>query len=144
MFSGSLKVTIDDKGRLAIPTRYRGLLADGYGKQVVVTMSPECTVIYPLSEFRGIVERIPAITDRPTRMAMHRLFLGSALEQELDAQGRVQIPLLLRERMGLPNGGDAVLVGLNQLLRALVQRRIGPRASSSAMEELPPRMPSRS
>ena len=135
MFSGSLKVTIDDKGRLAIPTRYRGLLADGYGKQVVVTMSPECTVIYPLSEFRGIVERIPAITDRPTRMAMHRLFLGSALEQELDAQGRVQIPLLLRERMGLPNGGDAVLVGLTNYFELWSEAHWA-EASSSAMGSL--------
>jgi MraZ protein len=112
MFTGSLKVTIDDKGRLALPTRYRGALADGYGKQLVVTMSPECALIYPVAVFRGIVERIPTITDRPTRMAMQRLFLGSALEQELDAQSRVQIPQLLRERIGLPNGGDAVLVGL--------------------------------
>jgi MraZ protein len=109
MFSGSNKLTIDDKGRLAIPARVRGQLSDEYGKQIAITLGPECIEIYPAAVFRRIAEAIPKIADRGKRMLMMRMFVGNAVESELDAQGRVLIPNMLRERMQL--GSDVVLVG---------------------------------
>ncbi len=109
MFAGSNKLTIDDKGRLAIPARLRAQLADEYGKQIAVTLGPECIEVYPATVFRRIAEAIPKIADRPKRMLMMRLFVGNAVEAELDAQGRVLVPPMLRERMNL--GSDVVLVG---------------------------------
>ena len=109
MFAGSNKLTIDDKGRLAIPARLRTQLADEYGKQIAITLGPECVEIYPAAVFRRIAEAIPKIADRAKRMTMLRLFVGNAVEVELDAQGRVLVPTMLRERMQLDS--EVVLVG---------------------------------
>lgn len=109
MFAGSSQLTIDDKGRLAIPARLRTQLAEEYGKQIAITLGPEAIEVYPAQVFRRIAEAIPKIADRPKRMLMQRLFVGHAVESELDAQGRVLVPTMLRERMKL--GSDVVLVG---------------------------------
>ena len=68
MFSGSNKLTIDDKGRLAIPARVRTQLSDEYGKQIAVTLGPECIEIFPAAVFRRIAEAIPKIADRNKRV----------------------------------------------------------------------------
>ena len=93
MFAGSYKVTIDDKGRLAIPARLRNQLSDEHGKQIAITLGPECIEVYPAGEFRRIAEAIPKIADRAKRMQVQRLFVGYAVESELDAQGRVTLRL---------------------------------------------------
>lgn len=109
MFSGSNKLTIDDKGRLAIPARLRTQLTDEYGKQIAITLGPECIEIFPAAVFRKKADAIPRIADRNKRVLMMRMFVGNAVESELDAQGRVLVPPLLRERMQL--GSDVMLVG---------------------------------
>jgi MraZ protein len=109
MFAGSYKVTIDDKGRLAIPARLRNQLSDEHGKQIAITLGPECIEVYPAGEFRRIAEAIPKIADRAKRMQVQRLFVGYAVESELDAQGRVLVPAMLRDLKQL--GAEAVLVG---------------------------------
>jgi MraZ protein len=111
MFSGSNKLTIDDKGRLAIPARVRTQLSDEYGKQIAVTLGPECIEIFPAAVFRRIAEAIPKIADRNKRVLMMRMFVGNAVESELDAQGRVVVPPLLRERMKIALGSEVMLVG---------------------------------
>jgi MraZ protein len=109
MFSGSHKLTIDDKGRLAIPSRLRTQLSDEYGKQIAITLGPECIEIFPAAVFRSIAEAIAKTPDRNKRVLMLRLFVGNAVETELDAQGRVLVPPMLRERMKL--GSNVVLAG---------------------------------
>lgn len=110
MFSGTHKLTIDEKGRLAIPARVRAQLAESHGTQIAITLGPECVEIYPAPVFRSIAEAILKIRERPKRVLMQRMFVGNAVEVELDAQGRVNVPPLLRERMKL--GAEVVLVGL--------------------------------
>jgi MraZ protein len=109
MFSGTHKLTIDDKGRLAIPSRVRTQLGDEFGKQIAITLGPECVEIYPSQVFRRIAEAILKIRDRAKRVQMQRLFVGNAVETEFDTQGRVNLPPLLRQAKGL--GSDVVLVG---------------------------------
>lgn len=109
MFAGSNKLTMDDKGRLAIPARLRTQLADEYGKQIAITLGPKSVEIYPAAVFRDIATRISKIADYNKRTVMQRMFVGNAVESELDAQGRVLVPTLLRERMQLDS--EVVLVG---------------------------------
>ncbi len=109
MFAGSNRLTIDDKGRLAIPARQRVQLGDEYGKQIAVTVGPECIEIYPAAVFRRIAEAIPKIPERAKRMLMLRLFVGHAVESEIDGQGRILVPSMLRELKTL--GTDVVLIG---------------------------------
>jgi MraZ protein len=109
MFAGSNRLTIDDKGRLAIPARLRAQLADEYGKELAVTLGPECIEIYPAPVFRTMAQQIPKIADRAKRVLVQRLFLGNAVESEIDGQGRIGVPPLLRDMKAL--GTDVVLVG---------------------------------
>jgi MraZ protein len=111
MFAGSSKLTIDDKGRLAIPSRLRAQLIEDYGKQVAITLGPECIEIYPAEVFRRMADAILKIPDRAKRVTMQRLFVGHAVPMELDGQGRVLIPPMLREAKQL--GTEVVLAGVN-------------------------------
>ena len=110
MFAGSHLLSIDEKGRLAIPARFRTQLADAHGQQLVITMGPKpCLEIYPLATFRGIAEQIQNMEDRRTADKLKFFFIGRAVEAELDKQGRVVLPALLRKQAQLD--GSVVLVG---------------------------------
>jgi len=113
MFAGSHLLTVDDKGRLAIPARFRQQLADEYGLQVFLTRSYlPCVEIYPATEFRAVVDQIERMEDRKKADLLTRVFIGSAVETELDKQGRVLLPQLLRKLAQLDT--EAVAVGQNK------------------------------
>lgn len=110
MFAGSHQLTIDDKGRLAIPARYRQLLADECQSQLVVTLGPNpCLEIYPAPEFQRLADEIQAMEDREAAETLKNWFIGFAVETEIDKQGRVLLPPMLRKRARL--NGQAVLMG---------------------------------
>jgi division/cell wall cluster transcriptional repressor MraZ len=89
MFAGSHLLTVDDKGRLAIPARFRAQLLEKYGPQVYITRSYQaCVEIYPASEFRAVVEQIDQMADRRKADLATRAFIGHAEETEIDRQGR--------------------------------------------------------
>lgn len=110
MFAGAHPLTIDDKGRLAIPARFRQSLAEQCASMLVITMGHEaCLEIYPAPEFRRIAESIEAMDNREHAELLKRAFVGRAVECEIDKQGRVVLPPLLRRLAHLAS--DAVLVG---------------------------------
>lgn len=110
VFAGSHPLTIDDKGRLAIPARFRQQLAQDCASQLVVTMGHEaCLEIYPAPEFKRIAEAIEAMDNREHAELLKRAFVGRAVEVEIDKQGRVNVPPILRELAGLDS--SVVLVG---------------------------------
>ncbi|MFM8445453.1 MAG: division/cell wall cluster transcriptional repressor MraZ [Methylococcus sp.] len=98
MFRGVSEINLDDKGRLAIPTKYRAELADCCESQVVVTVGLDrCLLLYPLPEFEEIerkLVKLPSLNSQAKRL--QRLLLGHATECELDGQGRFLIPEPLR------------------------------------------------
>ncbi len=112
MFRGENKVTLDAKGRLAMPTRYReGLVEDAAGRLVVtIDHAERCLLIYTLPDWEEIerkLAKLPALD--PKVRSLQRLMIGHATDIELDAQGRVVIPPNLREYAGLTR--DVVLSG---------------------------------
>jgi MraZ protein len=112
VFTGSYPLTIDDKGRLAVPARFRAGIVEEFGSQMVVTMGPQrCLELYPAPVFRKEVEEIQqqgAAHSVQTRVLRQR-FIGHAVECEIDKQGRVMLPQVLRTQAGLD--GAVVLVG---------------------------------
>jgi MraZ protein len=113
MFAGSHLLTVDDKGRLAIPARFRQQLADKFGLQVYLTRSYQpCVEIYPLATFHDVVRQIDEMADRKAADLATRAFIGHAEEIEIDKQGRVLLPQLLRKMAHLDS--KAVAVGQNK------------------------------
>lgn len=104
MFSGLTAMSVDPKGRITIPAQYRERLLEQEHGRVVLTIDTEdrCLLLYPQSQWQQILEKLEAL---PTfhRMArrIKRLLIGHATELELDRQGRVLLPQLLREYAGL-------------------------------------------
>jgi MraZ protein len=109
MFLGEFSNTIDNKGRLTIPSRFRPDVATG----VVVTRGLDgCLVVYTNAEWELLAARVNAlpITDRRAR-DFRRFVFGSAAEAMPDRQGRVLIPAFLREYAGID--GEVAIVGMN-------------------------------
>jgi MraZ protein len=112
MFRGANKVTLDAKGRLAMPTRYRESIAERSHGNLVATvdLSDRCLLIYPFPDWEEIerkLVRLPTLNAAVRRL--QRLMIGHATEIELDGHGRVLIPPKLREYAGLDR--QAMLIG---------------------------------
>lgn len=112
MFRGANSVTLDAKGRLAIPTRYREEIQERSNGKLIATVdrSDRCLLIYPLPEWEEIelkLRRLPTLN--PVARRLQRLMIGHATDMEIDAAGRVLISPPLREYAGLTR--DAMLIG---------------------------------
>mgnify|MGYP002636280113 FL=1 len=115
MFRGIHSVNMDAKGRLAIPAKFRDLLAEACGGQLVITIDPvaRCLAVYPLPQWEVIqakIEKLPSLN--PNAKRMQRLFIGHASDCELDANGRFLVPPPLRSHAGLEK--KLILLGQGQ------------------------------
>ena len=113
LFRGLNSINIDAKGRMAIPSRYRGIIDDHCQGKMVVTIEAtdgECLVVYPLNEFEEIQRKVEALPSfNATSKKLKGLFIGHANDVELDGSGRILVPPTLRTYVGLEK--KVVLVG---------------------------------
>lgn len=111
MFRGASKISVDAKGRVAIPTRYRPRIDELCNGQLVVTVDTDyCLLIYPLPEWEDLerrLMRLPALNRQARRL--QRLMVGYATEVDLDSHGRILVSKELREFAGLDK--QAILIG---------------------------------
>ncbi len=109
MFLGRYEHTIDNKGRLAIPARYRPALERGL---VLTRGIDRCLTIYPLDAWEALATKVNALPlGDPNARALRRLFFAEASDAELDRQGRIVVPAGLRAYAGLEE--VAIVVGMN-------------------------------
>lgn len=112
MFRGINAIQIDEKGRLAIPTRYRERLQEEAKGVLVVTIETEtrCLLLYALPDWEVIEQKISGLPSfNPAARRIQRLLVGHATEVELDGQGRILVPQPLRDYAGLQK--SVVLLG---------------------------------
>ena len=114
MFQGETAISIDDKGRLAIPTAYRDLVARECGNQLVLTYSPfeeGCLYLYPLPVWEKVRDQVNALprTKKNSRLLQLKL-VGAAAFTEPDGSGRISIPASQRSAVGIDR--KAVLLGM--------------------------------
>lgn len=107
MFLGEYTHTIDDKGRVTIPARFRAELAAG---MVVTRGFDRNLMVYPVEEWLEMAERVAArpVSDESVRAFRRRIFAG-ATDLEPDRQGRIVLPQYLREFAGID--GEVVVAG---------------------------------
>ena len=104
MFRGVNAINLDAKGRLAIPTRYRQGLVERCAGSLVATIDTDepCLLIYPVDEWDAIQKKIEALPSfHPMTRRIQRLLIGHATDIDMDGNGRVLIPPLLRDYAGL-------------------------------------------
>lgn len=107
MFMGEYTHTIDAKGRIIIPSKYR----DALGEHFVVTLGLDgCLFLYPEEEWSNFVTELKKLPGNKEGRKLQRYFMAGAADCEVDKQGRVLIPGKLRENAGLLK--DIVFVGV--------------------------------
>lgn len=108
MFIGEYQHTIDEKGRMALPAKFRSTLTKG---AVVTKGLDNCLFVYTQSEWQKLVEKLAALPlAKQKSRALARLMLAGAVDVEIDKQGRVLIPEFLRRFAGLKK--NAIIAGL--------------------------------
>jgi MraZ protein len=103
MFRGTSILSLDAKGRLAIPSRYRERLIVEYDNKLVVTVSAyePCLWLYPLREWEENEKRLAALPDDPAILNFKRYVRAKAEDVAMDGQGRVLLPQSLRDHVKL-------------------------------------------
>jgi len=112
MFFGEFEYRIDEKGRVPIPPRFRGELRDG----IVLTPGIErCINAYPLSEWKKVSTTLTTGSITPGKMRkLHRAIFATAFRLNMDGQGRIALPIPLRDYAGIDD--EVVTAGVNTYL----------------------------
>ena len=110
MFRGRYDHTIDTKGRLSIPSKFRDELNDSYDSRLVVTTFDGCLIAYPFAEWKKLEEKVSELPEfkKETRSFL-RFFYSSASDCSIDKLGRILVPQALRDYAKLEK--EIVLIG---------------------------------
>ncbi|MBV8782697.1 MAG: division/cell wall cluster transcriptional repressor MraZ [Gammaproteobacteria bacterium] len=111
MFRGATKITLDDKGRMVMPTRYREQIKElAQGRLVVTIDKDQCLLLYPLPEWELIERKLMSLPSlNAVARRLQRLMVGHATDLPLDGHGRVLLPPELRDFAQL--GRHGMLIG---------------------------------
>ena len=114
MFLGQYTYTLDSKGRLTIPSRFREELS---GRVVVTRGLDRCLTVYPTDVWREIAQKVTSlpITD-PRGRTLRRIFFADAIDAELDSHGRILIPDRLRTIGDLELSSEVTIIGLDTFI----------------------------
>ena len=109
MFQGASSLNLDGKGRLSVPTRHREALAAAADGQITITRHPHgCLMLFPRpvwEQFRERIARLPA-----SGQWWKRIFLGNAMDVQMDGTGRILVSPELRKAAGIQR--DTLLLGM--------------------------------
>ncbi|MCI8977472.1 transcriptional regulator MraZ [bacterium 1xD8-48] len=132
MFIGEYNHTIDAKGRLIIPSRFREVLGDEF---VVTKGMDGCLFVFDNPEWQAFEEKLHKLPmiDKGARQ-FTRFFLAGAASVEVDKQGRILLPAVLREFAGITK--DAVLVGVGSRVEIWSKDRWEGTVTYQDMEEI--------
>lgn len=148
MFRGQFTHSVDAKGRISLPARFREQLLSGGDPRCILTPAPfdPCLHLYPMrawEEFERRVSELPRLD--PNIVRFRRMYVSAAVECEIDRAGRILVPPHLRARAGLEKEQEAVWAGMGELLelwakehleRALAMTPDEEAALRAAMEQI--------
>jgi len=112
MFLGTSTLTLDSKGRIAIPARYRKQLEELCEGKVVISLNPldKCLIIYPYGEWLECERKMDEVKDQSVQFRKYqRLIYSFTNDVEMDSSGRILIPQQSRSKVGLEK--NVVLIG---------------------------------
>ena len=132
MFKGSHPVTLDAKGRIAIPASYRQSLVDDCAGRLVITRHWDgCLLIYTSTEFQKFeAQLLEKGSLNPKVRDIQRFFIGNARDIDMDRQGRLLLPSNLRAVASLES--KAVLSGMGNLFELWDESQFNDRAADTA------------
>ena len=122
MFRGRYEHTIDAKGRISIPSKFSEVLRKKYDDRLVITNFDHCLVAFPYEEWSLLEQKVGTFSlMKKETSAFFRFFYSSAMDCDIDKQGRLLIPQTLRDYAGLQK--DVVLVGEGKRIEIFAKER---------------------
>ncbi len=122
LFRGRFEHSIDEKGRLSVPVKFRENIVDNHGGRIVLTNLPRCLVIYTPEQWESIEAKASNLSALKSNVqAFLRYFYSGATECDLDRQGRILIPPTLRSAAALDR--QVVLAGMLNKIEIWSQER---------------------
>ena len=116
MFQGETSITLDDKGRLALPTAYRDLVAKACGNRLVFTYNPfesGCLWLFPHAEWEKVRDQVNALSSvKRVHRDLQLKLVGAAAQVEPDGNARVLVPASQRNAAGIDK--RAILLGMDR------------------------------
>jgi len=111
MFRGRFQHTIDSKGRVSIPAKFRELLSEKYDDRLILTNFDRCLVAYPYEEWKILEEKVSSLSMVKKEVkAFQRFFISGGSECPIDKLGRILIPPTLRQYAQLER--EVIFAGL--------------------------------
>jgi MraZ protein len=109
VFQGASSLNLDAKGRLSVPTRHRDALGGADGGQLTITRHPDgCLLVFPRAEWEQFRDRVAALP--MSAQWWKRIFLGNAMDVDMDGTGRVLVSPELRQAAGITR--ETMLLGM--------------------------------
>ena len=122
MFRGRYEHTIDSKGRISIPSKFRDILNEKYDDRLVITNFDHCLLIYPFEEWSVLENKAGSFSVMQKESdAFFRFFYSSAIDCVVDKQGRLLIPQTHRDYANLQK--DIVIVGRGKTMEVFAKER---------------------
>lgn len=119
MFMGEYQHSVDEKGRMIIPSKFRELLGSGF---VITRGLDNCLFVYPASEWTMLEKKLKSLPlMKADARAFTRFFFSGAVECDLDKQGRVNIPANLREHAQIKK--ETVVIGVSNRVEIWAKER---------------------
>jgi len=112
VFRGANSINLDSKGRIAVPAKYRPDIAESTESHLIITCDPydNCLLIFTLEHWQTTEADLQSLSNsKPLHRRLKRIMLSHATEVDMDANGRLLIPGVLRERAKLRKG--VMLIG---------------------------------
>ena len=100
MYQGSTSINMDAKGRIAIPAKYRDMLAAACGGRLVLTVNTQdrCAFLYPEPQWQELLPQIEALPSySKAAVRAKRLLMGHATSLDMDSNGRLLVPQTIRD-----------------------------------------------
>ncbi|GAC1360039.1 MAG: division/cell wall cluster transcriptional repressor MraZ [Herpetosiphon sp.] len=117
MFLGEYEHSVDAKGRIAVPAKFRSQLEGG----LVVTRGFErCLQVYPMDQWQLLADKVSSLSQGQSEArSLRRILFAQAFDTELDKQGRIVLPNSLRQYSGISE--NAVVAGMNSYFEIWAQ-----------------------
>ena len=134
VFQGASSLSLDAKGRLSVPTRHRDVLLATASGQLTLTRHPHgCLMMFPRPEWEKFRQRIAQLP--MSAQGWKRIFLGNAMDVEMDGTGRVLVSPELRAAAGLTR--ETMLLGMGEHFELWDKARYEAQEAEALQGEMP-------
>ena len=141
MFQGETAITVDDKGRLAIPAAYRDAVA-AQGNRLVFTYNPYengSLFIYPLEVYENVRAQVAKLPNASAKhRQLQRKLIGSASMVEVDGNGRISIPQSMRLTLGIEK--KTILLGMDDRFELWTEKAHQAQIEQTVGDDITPEM----